>query len=114
MNPELEELKKIIFSDEWDDDAKQSVNRLEAQLQEAAVAEKLAESPAIKPYIDWLKDKLEEAETRLKTKRTTAIEQEYLFAIIELASRFTSLFTGERKAAIEKQIKHNLDVAKSH
>lgn len=110
---ELDELKKIVFNDQWDEEAKQSVNKLEEQLQEAAVAQNLAQSPAIKPYIDWLQEKLTEAETRLKTKRTSAIEQEYLFAIIELASRFTTLFTGERKTAIEKQIKSNLDVAKT-
>lgn len=110
---ELEELKKLVFEGNYDDEAKQSVRDLEEKLQDSAVAEKMAENPAIQPYLKFLQHKLDEAERILKTKRTSPIEQEYLFAIIELTQRFAALFNGDLRKTVEKTIKHNLDVAKT-
>ena len=113
MNQELEELKKLVLDGDWDEDSRQSVRNLEARMLEAAAAEKSAEHPAVKPYLEYLSGRVASARDILTTKRTSAIEQEFLFAIIELATRFTSLFNGDARRATEDIIKKNLDVAKS-
>src|SRR5436190_1656034 len=97
-NDDLEQLKKLVLEDGWDDESKEAVKELEERLQTVAIQEKLAENAAIKPFIDYLTDEVERCEMLLKKdKSLTDRQRDELFARIEIASNFTSVFTGSAR-----------------
>lgn len=102
---EVQQLRELVFSGGWDDESKQEVDDLENRLHEIAAAEKSAEHPAVKPFIDFLVSEIDRCELLLHTDKTlTDRQRDELFARIEIASRFTHLFGGKSRQSIEEQI----------
>lgn len=105
-NEDLEQLKKLVLEGGWDDDSKADVVELEKRLQASAIAEKIADSAAIKPFIDYMTGEVERCELLLKTdEKLTDLQRCNLFATIKVATKFTALFTGEVRKVTEKNIK---------
>jgi hypothetical protein len=112
---ELEQLKKLVFENGWDDESKEYVKKLEANLHELAIREKLADSPAIKPFIDYLAAEIDRAEKLLKNDESlTEKQRTELFAIMKHAKRFTFVFNGKEREATEAEINRLLDVVKTN
>jgi len=112
---ELEQLKKLVLENGWDDESKQYVEKLESNLHELSLREKLADSPAIKPFIDYLAAEIDRAEQLLRTDESLTEKQRIeLFAIMKHAKRFTFVFNGNERQAVETEIKRLLDVVKNN
>lgn len=113
QNDDLEQLKKLVLEGGWDEESKADVAELEKRLQASAVAEKIADSPAIKPFIDYMTTEVGRCELLLHTdEKLTDLQRAQLFATIKVASKFTALFTGEVKKVTEENIKNVLKHAR--
>ncbi len=111
---ELEQLKQLVLEYGFDDESRQQVADLEARLKKVAMAEKLAENPIIKEYVDYLSDNSMRAKALLLNDRSlTDRERDKLFERIDLCDRFSSIFTGKDREEIESTIKDLLNVAKT-
>lgn len=114
-NSNLDQLQALVFDGGWDQESKDKVAELESTLQDIAIQENLAENAAIKPFIDYLTTEIERSEMLLKTHRSLDDRRrDELFARIDIATRFTSIFTGKARQSVEKEIKHMLDVASAN
>ncbi len=112
---EIEQLKKLVLENGWDEESKQYVQKLESNLHELSVREKLADSAAIKPFIDYLTAEIDRAEQLLRTDESLTDKQRTeLFAIMKHAKRFTFVFNGKERQATETEIKRLLDVVKTN
>jgi hypothetical protein len=112
---ELEQLKKLVLDGGWDEESKESVRKLETDLHDFAAREKLAESAAIKPFIDYLTDEIDKCEMLLKTdKSLSETARLELFAIMKIAKKFTFVFNGKARQSTEEEIKRLLDVVKAN
>jgi hypothetical protein len=112
---ELEQLKKLVLDRGWDDESQQYVSKLESELHDLSVREKLAESAVIQPFIKYLTDEMDRCELLLKTdKNLNETARLELFAILKIASRFTYVFNGQAKASIESEIKRLLNVVQDN
>jgi len=111
---ELDQLKALVLEGGWDDESKKQVESFEQQLSELAVKEKIADDPNIKPFVEYLEAKVKRCETLLRTdRRLSDLERHMLFATIEIAEQFTSMFTGKRREALETEIKQLLKDAQA-
>jgi hypothetical protein len=114
MLQELEQLRQLVFTGGFDAESRKDVVDIERRLHEAAAKENLAEHPVIKPFVDYLQGEIDRCELLLRTDRKlTDRERDELFARIDICDRFTSLFNGKQREAIEKTIKEMLNVAKT-
>ena len=116
MSQALQQLKQLVLSGGFDEESRKEVENFEKQFQEVAIREKFAKDPLIKQYIDYLQSEIDRAETLLRTDRTlTDRERDALFNRIELAEKFTSIFTGatKRREELESTINDLLNVAKT-
>jgi len=112
MLQELQQLKDLVLKGGFDSESQQQVASLESRLHEIAVKENLADNPIVKPYIAYLQAEIDRSELLLKTdKKLTDRERDALFARMELADQFVSIFSGKQRAAIEEEIKRLLHVA---
>ena len=110
---ELEQLKQLVFDGGFDGESRNEVLRIESELQEVAAAEKIAELPTIKKFVDYLNSREIQAKALLLNDRTlTDRDRDKLFERIDLCEHFTSLFTGSKREQIEESIKQLLNVAK--
>jgi hypothetical protein len=113
MNEALEQLKQLVFDGGWDNESRQQVINFEQQLADLAVKEQLAEHPVIKQYIEWLTERVAQAELLLKTDRTLNERgRDALFERIDDCEHLLSIFTGRERAGIEKSIRDALTRAK--
>ena len=111
---ELEQLKLLVFSQGWDEESRQQVLDFEHQLSDLAEHEKLSDHPVIKPFIDYMQEQIVRCETLLKTDRKlTDRERDALFERIDLCDKFTSIFTGKQRRAVEQSIREALSRAKA-
>lgn len=111
---ELEQLKQLVLDGGYDEESRKQVADLEARLQRIAVAENLKANPIIGEYIDYLDAEKSRCTLLLSRNRTlTEVERLVLFEKRDLCEKFSSLFTGEAKQAIEQEINDLLDAAKN-
>ena len=110
----LEQLKHLVLSGNFEDEDKQHVSDIEERLHKALVAEKLSEHEIIKEFVDYLNDRKEKAETLLKTDRNlTERERDAVFQRIDICDHFLSILTGKERENIETQINNMLNAAKN-
>src|SRR4028119_542309 len=109
----LEELKRLVLSGNFEDEDKQHVSDIEERFHKTLVAEKLAEHQIIKEFVDYLNDRKEKAETLLKTDRNlTERERDAVFQRIDVCDHFLEMLTGKERENVEKQINDLLNAAK--
>ena len=109
MNSDLEQLKQLVFDGGWDNESRIEVMNFEQQLHDASVREQLANHPAIKPFVDYLKSRKEAAELLLKTDRTLNDRgRDALFERIDVCDNFLQIFGGEQRRSIEQSIREAL------
>lgn len=114
MSQELEQLKKLVFNGNYDDDFREYVVRLENRLRKLAETEKIAELPAIQEYLKYMQSEIDRCELLLKTDESlTDLQRAKLFAIIQVSEKYTRLFDGTARQSVEEIIKRELDAARS-
>lgn len=110
----IEQLKQIVFENGFDEESRNDILKLEQELIEIAAAEKLILNPVIKRYVDYLDAEAKRCTFLLSHDRNqTDLQRQVLFEKRDICERFASLFTGERKAAIDQQVNELLNVAKT-
>ena len=116
MYQQLQQLKQLVLEGGFDEESKKDVQSLDSQLSEAARIENLSQDPVIKPYISYLQAEIDRCETLLKTDKTlTDRQRDELFARIEIADKFTSIFAAasKRREELESTINELLHVAQN-
>lgn len=109
---QLDELKKLVIDGGWDDESKKQVLDLETRLQDLSIRENLGQHPAIKPFIDYLTTEISRCDMLLrKHQGLDDRSRDRLFAIVDIAEHFTSVFSGKARQSAEDEIKKLLDVA---
>lgn len=109
----IEDLKKIVFTQDFDLDSQKSVLQLDKELQEAILAEKLAEHPTIQKILEKWSAKQKDCQTRLLTQRAlTETERHTLLNCIELCEEFISTFNGQNKRTLEQTAENYLKNAR--
>ena len=114
MSSNLDQLKKFVLEGGWDEDSKKQVAEIEDELHLLAMAEKLASNPVIQKFLDYLKLQSDNCTYLLTNERKlTELERLNLFDKREMCDRFTNLFTGEEKTAINETINQLLTQVKN-
>ena len=116
MSQALQQLKQLVLDGGFDEESKKDVQSFEQQLQELAITENIARDPVIKQYISYLQAEIDRSETLLRTdKALTDRDRDALFIRIELADKFTSMFTAstKRREELEQTINELLQVAQN-
>jgi len=108
----LERLKALVFSGGWDEESREKVLALEKRLTKVAETERMKEMPGVRDWLAYLEAEISRCELLLKTKEDlTDLQRAKLFAIIQVASHYTRLFTGKERRDLEETIKRELDAA---
>lgn len=114
MIQELEQLKNLVFSGGYGEEDYKQISALENELIEIAQAEKIAENPSIRRFIDYLETEAKRVTFLLSNDRSLSeVQRMVLFEKRDICDHFTQLFTGQKKESIEQTIKDLLNVAKA-
>lgn len=114
MSVELEQLKQIVFDGGFDEESRNDILQLEAQLHELSIAENIKQYPTIQKFIEHLTTESDRCTYLLgNDRKLTDLERQVLFEKRDICEKFTYLFDGTSKQALEIQIKSMLNVAKT-
>jgi hypothetical protein len=115
MSQQLNQLKKLVLDGGFDGESRAHIAELERQLQEAAASEKLAELPTIAKFIEFMRNKIVQADVLLTTDRTlTELERQKLFERKDICDYFLTLFNGEQTKSVEQAISEALSIAQGN
>lgn len=110
----IEKLKQLVLNGGFDEESKRQVADLENRLHKAVMAEKLAEHPVIKDFVEYLTIEIERCTYLLAhDEKLSEAERNKLFAKREIAEQFTKLFVSE-KSLVEEEIKTLINVASTN
>jgi len=110
MNTELEKLRSIIYSGDYDEESKAEVRRLEERYQRAIADQKLLTIPAVQDYVVYLEQEIERCKQSLaeRTLELTERQRIQLHERKEACRDFLKYFKPASK--VETEIKHYLDL----
>jgi hypothetical protein len=110
----LEDLKRIVLNDNFEDEDRKNVLEIEEKLHKALVAEKLADHEIIQEFITYLKERKDKVELLLKSDRNLSErERDKCFERIDVCDHFLEMLTGKTREDLENHIKFLLDAAKN-
>ena len=111
--PNIDQLESIVSSSDFDEDSKKRVQELRERFEHAIAAEDLANHPAVKPYIEFLKMDIEQCKEELsENPLLDESTRRMLFERKRQARSFLTMFE-DTKEKVEADIKQELDVAKT-
>ena len=114
MLQQLQELKGLVLSDEWDDESRQDVLDLEERLREVTARERLLETPAIAEYAAFLRSEIDRCRELLAEDESLTGEQRVKLHERKRSCReFLSRFDPSARAELEKTINDTLNAAKA-
>ena len=111
MLDDLERLKRLVLTDEYDEDSKQQVRDLEARLHRLTATENLASHDVMAEYMAHLKAEIAQCKELLsEDDKLTEAERNTLFERKRQAREFLGRFDTSARVELEKTIKDLLNV----